>query len=121
MTHRQPGSADTIAGSATLARYLLRLAHDLVEIREGLVLAAFPRPANDPLRVHDEDGTFGHPGIPRDVLATHSVRADHLSLEVSYQIERKAAELVDECLVREDAVHTDAVNGDAAGAEFIVP
>src|SRR5215469_8999410 len=104
-----------------LARDPLRLGHDLVEVWKRLLLAALPGPADAALRVHYEHRPVGHPGIAWNVLTAYVVGADHLSLEVGHQLERQTTELLSERLVCENAVHADAVQGDAAGGELLVP
>src|SRR5262249_40353526 len=56
-----------------------------------------------------------------DVVATHAVIGDHLPLKVSDELERQAAELVGERLVREDGVDADAEDPDTMGDRVFVP
>lgn len=119
---RDPAWAGTPPAVALRSgRHLLRFVHDLVEIGKRLPLAALPGPANDALGIDYEDRPIGHAGIARHVLPAHAVGVNHPSLEIGDQIEGEATELLDERLVRENAVDADAVKRDPGVAQLILP
>src|SRR5207245_2487569 len=64
---------------------------------------------------------LGHARIALYVIATHAVRGDHLAFEVADQVERQAAELGGEGLVREHRVDADAVDADPGCRRVVVP
>jgi hypothetical protein len=92
---------------------LLRGCDHLVVVRKGLVLAADPGPADQPLLVDDEDRAVRHARVAGHVLPPYSVGFDELPLEVGDQLEWQAAELLGKGAVAEDTVDADPEDGDA--------
>src|SRR5215472_328033 len=114
-----PGFAATVGLRSR--RDLLRFGDDLVEIGKRLLLAALPGPADDAPRIHYEDRPIGHAGVARHVFPAHAVCVNHPSFEIGDQIERETAELLEERLVREDAVDADAVQPDPGLTQLVLP
>jgi hypothetical protein len=68
-----------------------------------------------------EDRALGHTRVAFDVIPPYAVGGDQLALEVADELERQAAQLGGERLMREDRIDADSVDAYARGDRLVVP